>query len=349
MDRVGIEGDADRLVHIDEVGRLDHPLEAADVHDDLIVHAHEGHAGDETGELAALDGDDVHVLGPDDHVDRLARVEALVQAGEGLAGEGDLVVLQHHAVEDVALADEVGDEGVDRLVVDVDRGADLVDLALGHDDDGVGHGQGLLLVVGDEDEGDARLLLDLLQLDLHVLAELQVQGTERLVEQQDAGLGHEGAGDGHALLLAAGETGDAALLEPGQRHEGEHLAHAAVDLVAGTFLLAQGEGDVLIDRQMGEERVLLEHGVHAAPVRGDLVDPLAEEDDVALVGGLEPADQPQERGLAAARGAEQGEELVVVDVQVDVLEDRHTVEGFGDVFQFDDLLHRPTLQWKAKK
>ena len=46
------------------------------------------------------------------------------------------------------------------------------------------HGQRFFLVVGDIDEGDARALLDALELDLHVLAQLEVQGAERLVEQQ---------------------------------------------------------------------------------------------------------------------------------------------------------------------
>ena len=56
--------------------------------------------------------DDVHVLRPDHHVHRDVFAEILVQAGEGLAGEGHLVVLQHDAVQDVTLPDEVGHKGV---------------------------------------------------------------------------------------------------------------------------------------------------------------------------------------------------------------------------------------------
>ena len=40
--------------------------------------------------------------------------------------------------------------------------------------------------MGHVDEGDADLLLDGLQLDLHLLAELEVERAERLVEEQDA-------------------------------------------------------------------------------------------------------------------------------------------------------------------
>lgn len=48
----------------------------------------------------------------------------------------------------------------------------------------VGHGQNLALVVGDLEKGDAGAGLDLFQFGAHVPAQLQVQGRERLVEQE---------------------------------------------------------------------------------------------------------------------------------------------------------------------
>jgi len=60
------------------------------------------------------------------------------------------------------------------------RLAELLDHAVAHHRDPVGHRQRLLLVVGDVDERDADLALDPLQLDLHLLAQLQVQRAERL-------------------------------------------------------------------------------------------------------------------------------------------------------------------------
>ena len=64
---------------------------------------------------------------------------------------------------------------------------------------------GLFLVVGDDDEGDAEGFLDLDQLELGFLAQLLVERAERLVEQQELGALGEGAGEGDALALAAGE------------------------------------------------------------------------------------------------------------------------------------------------
>ena len=87
-------------------------------------------------------------------------------------------------LEVVHVADEVGHERGGGRVVDLAGRAELVDPALVHDRDAVGHGHRLLLVVRDHDEGDADVALDRLELDLHGLAELQVQRAERLVEQQ---------------------------------------------------------------------------------------------------------------------------------------------------------------------
>ena len=57
------------------------------------------------------------------------------------------------------------------------------------------------------------------------LAELRVEGAERLVEQEDGRVQDQRARQRDALLLAAGELAGAALLEAGQLHQLEGLAH----------------------------------------------------------------------------------------------------------------------------
>ncbi len=57
-----------------------------------------------------------------------------------------------------------------------------------------------------------------------------------------------------------------------------------------------------------------------------------------IAGGIggQSGDDPQHRRLAAARGAEQREELAVADVEIDVLQrDRSALEGFADSAQAD--------------
>ena len=236
VDGVRGNGDAHGVAHGGVVRGMDHPLVAAAVHVDLIVDAHEHHGDHLAHHPSLLGGNDVDVLGADDHVHLHVLAEACVHAPEGEALHADLVVLQHDGGDDVALADEVRHEGVVGLVVDVGGLADLLDDAVLHDHDGVGHGEGLLLIVGHVDEGDAQLLLHALQLHLHLLAELQVEGAQGLVEEQNLGLVHQGSGDGHPLLLAAGELVDPALAVALQVHQLQHGVHLLLDLILGGLL-----------------------------------------------------------------------------------------------------------------
>ena len=113
--------------------------------------------------------------------------------------------------DQVGRADEVGDERVARQVVDLGRRADLLDQAVAHHHDAVGHRERLFQIVRHVDRRDAEPVLQLAQLDAHVGAQLGVEVRERLVEQQHRGLEHEGARQRDALLLPAGELRGAAL------------------------------------------------------------------------------------------------------------------------------------------
>ena len=77
----------------------------------------------------------------------------------------------------------------DGLLVDLLGRAELLDDAVVHDRDAVRHRERLLLVVRHVDERDPDLALDALELDLHLLAQLEVERAERLVEQQHATAG----------------------------------------------------------------------------------------------------------------------------------------------------------------
>ena len=84
----------------------------------------------------------------------------------------------------------------------------------------------------DVDERDPDLVLDALQLELHLLAELQVEGAERLVEEQHARPVHERARERDPLLLAAGELPRLALAERAELDEVEDVLDAPLELLA---------------------------------------------------------------------------------------------------------------------
>ncbi len=82
-------------------------------------------------------------------------------------------------------------------------------------------------VVGDEQEGQAEALLELLQQIEHAGLHRDVQGRDRLVEHHDLGLKGQGARDPHTLALAAGKlVGKAPGMLLVELHDVEQLAHS---------------------------------------------------------------------------------------------------------------------------
>ena len=234
--------------------------------------------------------------------------------GEPVVAPGDL------RLEQVAHAQEARDEVGRRPLVEILGGPELLDPAAMNDGDAVGHRHRLFLVVGHEDERDADLVLDALELHLHLLAQLQVERAERLVEQEDLRVVHEGSRQRDALLLATGELARLAILVAGQLHQLEHGPDLLAHLGVGQLAPAQPERDVVEDREVREERVVLEDGVRRALVGRDVGDVGVAQVDGAGGDGLEAADHPQRRGLPAAGGSEHREELSGLDLQVQIVD-----------------------------
>ena len=101
--------------------------------------------------------------------------------------------------------DEAGDELVVRMIVKLERRAHLLDDAVMHHDDLVGHGHGLDLVVGDIDRRGLEPLMQFLDLGAHGDAQLGIEIRQRLVEQEHLRIAHDGAAHGDALALTAGQ------------------------------------------------------------------------------------------------------------------------------------------------
>ena len=244
----------------------------------------------------------------------------------------------HDAVDDVGLADEVSHKGVFGLVIDILGGTDLLDTPFIHDHDRVAHGEGLLLVVGDIDKGDAYLLLDALEFDLHILTQLEIQRTQRFVQQEYLGAVDKGTGDGNPLLLAAGEGMDRTLAVPGQVDQGQGLFHPLPQLRLGHFADAQTEGHVFKDVHVGEQGILLKDGIDLPLMRRNVINPHAVKKHVAGGRLLKAADDTERRGFAAPGGTEQREEFLVVDIKVDMVQNDVVVKFHEAIRQADQFL-----------
>ncbi len=88
----------------------------------------------------------------------------------------------------------------------------------------------------------------------------------------------------------------------------------------GSAAHLQAEADIAAHVHVREQRVVLEHHAEAALFGPQRVDPLLVEPDAAAGRRQQPGDAVQRRRLAAARGAEQRDELALADRQRDVLE-----------------------------
>jgi hypothetical protein len=185
------------------------------------------------------------------------------------------------AAQHVVVADEAGDEGVGRRLVQLLGARDLLDAAVVEERDAIRERARLRLVVRDEHHGHAELAMQAADLELHLLAQLLVERRERLVHQHHARLEHERARERDPLLLAArellglapGELAQPDLVESGRdllaRLRGAGLAHA------------ERERHVLLDGHVREERIALEHHAHVAAMRGQRLDRPAVEPDRA--------------------------------------------------------------------
>ncbi len=125
--------------------------------------------------------------------------------GQGTATEFDGPRTGHGDREEVGVADERGGELRTRSAVQLLGGAAVLEPGAVHDGDPVGEGERLDLVVGDVQDGDfGQLAVQSGQFGEHPGAEAGVEGGERFVQEQNPGPDGQRAGDGDALLLAAG-------------------------------------------------------------------------------------------------------------------------------------------------
>jgi hypothetical protein len=139
-----------------------------------------------------------------------------------------------------------------------------------------------------------------------------VEGGAGLVEDQDAGLADEHAGEHDALTLAAAEGADAALGEgvevEAMQRGGDGGAVAGRGGAEGREVGGAAEEDEVADAEVeGEAAALREVGELAGALarREDLEVDVAEEDAAALRRG-EAGELAQEGRLAGAVGADDG-------------------------------------------
>jgi hypothetical protein len=179
-----------------------------------------------------------------------------------------------------------------------------------------------------------------------------IEGAERLIHQQYLGIDRERAGDADALLHAAGKLMRPPPLRTREPDQIEIALCRLAQLAAAHAFHFQAEHDVLQGIQPGQQFRMLEH--HAAIVSA--ARHLAAVDgDAAGVGALKPHGDAQGRGLAAAGGADEGDDFAILDGEIHARERLHgmdfAIDAQGEPFGYvveGDLTHAHLRRSGAK-
>lgn len=214
---------------------------------------------------------------------------------------------------------------------------DLHHLAILHQDDAAAERDGLVEVVGDEDDGLLELALEVAQLRLHVAADQGVEGAEGLVHEQDVGIGGQRPREARPLLHAARQFMGILRLPALQANEFDGLHRPLGPLLGRELLDLEAEPDIAEDGPVGQQRKVLEDHAEGLLAEGEQV--LAAEpghvhpvhDDPAAGRLHETVHAAQERRLAGAGQAHQDEDLALFDVERDIAQSDDRTAGGGDV------------------
>ncbi len=319
-------------------------LAAPDVHAQLRGRALEDHAVNHAfydvvvaRALGVVEHGDVFGANVGQHrVARLERDVPLAAEREAAGRHQDACLVtrpldtRHLSGQAVVRADELGHEGGLRFQIDVGLCADLFDAARVHHDDAVGDGEGFGLIVRDVDRRLVGLALEVEDRILERVAQVAVERGERFVEEQDARVGGQDARQGHALLLAPGELRRQTLAVAAQLDERQHLVNPLLNDILLLAFHRQPEGEVVGDGEMWKQRRRLKDEADVARVRREIGDVLIVEIDSPGARLDQPGEHPQGGGLAAAGRAEQGDELTLGHVEVEVVDRDGLAKMFSD-------------------
>ena len=187
--------------------------------------------------------------------------------------------------------------------------------------------------MGNKNGGDAGFALNAADLLAGLKAKAGVQVAQGFVQQQHPGRLDQGAGDGDALLLAAGELGGF----PVQQHVDLHQAGRLFGtpehvLLRGPCLalqVLQRKENVLQDGHVRVQGIVLENQTHAAVFGRKMGHILLAEENPALRGRLQTADQVEGGALPAAGRPQQADELSVRDLEREIVDRDHVLALFA--------------------
>ena len=199
-------------------------------------------------------------------------------------------------------------------------------------------------LVGDDDDRDAQFAVDLLDQLQDGVGRVGVKGTRRFVAEQHLRVGRQGAGNGNALFLAAGQLGRVGVGFVRQADQLQQFAGAGLGLFLRDLGKLHREHNVAQAGPLHQQVELLEYhrnfaagGAQVSRIQVLHLFPV--DDDAPLVGAFQHIDAAYQRRFSGARHTNDAVDIAIPDGQVDVVQrdDRATLRGkaLGQVLQFD--------------
>ena len=301
----------------------------------LVIDALKQHAVDNARQCAELRRHDDQVLRTDHDVYVLVAGKSEIHALKILIIKTNQIIIQHFARNDIGFPYEISHIAVDWRIVNILRGTDLLNLSVAHDNDFVRHRQRFFLVVCDKNKGNADLLLDPFQLVLHLLAQLQIQCSERFVKQQDLRLIDQRPGNGNSLLLSSGEQCNIFLFISFEADQLQHLHDFLLDHVLAHLFDLQAEGNIVINIHMREKGIFLEYGIQLPLIGRQLCNILTVKNDFSLGRFKETSQNSEQCCFAAPGGSEQGHKLILLNIKIDIFQNQLIPENHHNITELN--------------
>ena len=265
----------------------------------------------------------------EDGLFRLLRRRQQPQHGTLLPGGVHLLLLAHEPPQGLR---GLGEEGGDVPLGSKTPLFQQIHLLAGGLEDGQ--------LVGHHDDGDAQTSVDIREQVHDGLGNVGVQSGGGFIAQQYLGVHGQSPGNGHPLLLAAGELPGQGLALVRQLYHLQQLVHPPLHRFFVPLPALHGQGDVLPHIEAAQQGELLEDHADApaefpglpAPEGGDL-HPVNLE--AALFIGGQSVDAPQQRGLARAALADEAVDLSPLHGHMDVLQGVEIVKVFAKSLYLD--------------
>ena len=191
--------------------------------------------------------------------------------------------------------------------------------------------------MGDKEHGRALLAVELAQQLKHAVGAFGVQVAGGFIGQQHGRVHGQGAGHGHALLLAAAQMPGHVVLPGPQAHALDQAGGARAHGGVGKAGCAQHGQHHVFERGKGANQVVvLKHKadlVAAQPGQGAVVHGggfFAADLQGAHGGAVEQPHDVEQSALARARGPDHGAKVAALQAQVNAMQD-FGLEGFAHV------------------